>query len=149
MPRLPSIVDHRRFLAADIGAGAAADESAAVRTADRPAARRFLFQDRAASVVFVAQVNIDFVDADRPRGDERAFDETVRVALEVPAVLERARLAFVDVDREEPRRGLGSDGLPFAARGKARAAEATQARALHHRDPSSPFLPSMQALASA
>src|SRR6266852_9721401 len=116
-------LDHRRFLAADISTGAAAKMNR------RQLARRillqrgdFLFQYGAAAMVFVAQVDVDLVDADRPRRDERAFDEAVRIALEIPAVLEGAGLALVDVDRHEPRRRLCGDRFPFAPRRKARAA---------------------------
>ena len=57
-----------------------------------------LLEDRAAGGVLVAQIDVDVVDAHRPRGDQRPFEEAVRVALEVVTVLERAGLAFVDVD---------------------------------------------------
>jgi hypothetical protein len=80
--------------------------------------RELALEDRAAAVVFIAQIDVDLVDTDRPGGDQRAFDEAVRVALEVVAVLERARLAFVDVDRAEARRGFGRDRFPFPAGGK-------------------------------
>ena len=52
----------------------------------------------------------------------------MRIALEVVAVLERAGLAFVDVDRHQPRRGLGAHDPPLAARRKAGAAQAAQPR---------------------
>ena len=69
--------------------------------------RDLALEDRAAAVILVAQVDVDRVDADRPRRDQRAFEKAVRIALEVVAVLERARLALVDVDRQQARRRLG------------------------------------------
>jgi hypothetical protein len=83
--------------------------------ADRPAARQLLLQQRAAAVVFVAQVDVDGVDADRPGGDQHAFEEAVRIALEVDAVLEGAGLALVDVHRHQARRRLGAHDAPLAA----------------------------------
>src|SRR5919198_3871472 len=56
----------------------------------------------------------------------------MRIALEVPAVLERARLAFVDVHGHHARLGLGGDDAPLAPRREAGPAEAAQARVLHH-----------------
>ena len=40
----------------------------------------------------------------------------MRIAFEVVAILERSRLALVDVDRHQPRRGLGAHDLPLASR---------------------------------
>jgi hypothetical protein len=77
--------DHRRLFAADVGAGAAAQFD--VRQpghGGRPAARPVrLLQHGAAAVVFVAQVDVDGVDAHHPGGDQHAFQEAVRVALQV------------------------------------------------------------------
>ena len=87
-------------------------------------------EDRAARRVLVAQIDIDIVDADCPRGDQRAFEEAMRVALEVVAILERSRLAFVDVDRHQARRRLGTNDLPLAPHRETRAAEAAQRRRL-------------------
>ena len=42
-------------------------------------------------MVFVAQVEVDRIDADRPRGDQHSLEKLVRVALEVHAVLETSR----------------------------------------------------------
>ena len=58
----------------------------------------------------------------------------MRVALEVVAILERAGLAFVDVDRHQARRRFRRDDLPLAAGREARAAETAQAGVLHQRD---------------
>src|SRR5882672_10809549 len=66
-------------------------------------------EQRAARRVFVAQVDVDRIDADRPRADQHPFQEPVRVALEVVAILERPGLALVDVDGHQPRRRLAAD----------------------------------------
>ncbi len=128
-------LDHRRLFAADVGAGAAPKVNRRQRARRVGLQRRdLLLEDRAAAVVLVAQIDVDRLDADRPGGDQRAFEKAVRIAFEVVAVLERARLALVDVDRHQARRGLGRHELPLAAGGKAGAAETAQARVLHHRD---------------
>ena len=46
---------------------------------------------------------------------------------EIIAVLEGARLAFVAIDRKQPRRRLGPHQRPFASGGKTGAAKAAQA----------------------
>ena len=92
----------------------------------------FLRQQFAARRILVAQVDVDGVDAHRPRGDQHAFQEPVRVALEVVAVLERAGFAFVDVDRHQARRWFGAHDAPLATRRKAGAAQAAQAGVFHH-----------------
>jgi hypothetical protein len=51
-------------------------------TGGSAAARQFALQQRAAAVVFVAQVDVDGVDAHRPGGDQHAFQEAVRVAFQ-------------------------------------------------------------------
>ncbi len=50
----------------------------------------------------------------------------MRVGLEVPAILEGAGLAFVTVDRHQPRPRLAENRSPFAPRGETCAAEAAQ-----------------------
>ena len=71
---------------------------------------------------------------DHPGGDQHAFDEAVRIALEIVAVLEGAGLALVGVDREQARRRLGAHQRPFAAGRKAGAAEAAQSGVADHLD---------------
>src|SRR5882762_8914540 len=56
------------------------------------------------------------------------------MALEIVAVLERAGLALVAVDRKQARRGLGPHQRPFAPGRKAGAAEAAQAGIAHDLD---------------
>ena len=51
----------------------------------------------------------------------------MRVAAEIVAVLEGAGLALVAIDAQVARAGLAADDLPFAAGGKAGAAQAAQA----------------------
>ena len=87
-------------------------------------------QDRAAARILIAQIDIDRVDAHGPCGNQHAFEEAVRIALEVIAILEGARLAFVDIDRHEPRRRFRTHDLPLAAGGETRAAQAAQSGAL-------------------
>ncbi len=79
-------LDHRRLFAADVGARAAAQVDAR-KFARRPGLQRrhFALEEMPARMVFVAQVDVDIVDAHGPRGDEHAFEEAVRVALEVVA----------------------------------------------------------------
>src|SRR5262249_32345305 len=55
-----------------------------------------------------------------------AVYETVLIALEVEAVLEWARLAFVGIDRKQARRRLGAHQRPFTPGGKTGAAEPAQ-----------------------
>src|SRR5262249_46480283 len=61
-----------------------------------------------------------------------AFEEAMRIALEVPAILEGARLALVDVHRHQARLGLRGDALPLAPDREAGAAQAAPPRVLPH-----------------
>src|SRR6185295_10245100 len=89
-------LDHRRLFAADVRARAAPEVDRRQRARGiRLQLLQFVFEDLPAARVFIAQVDVDLGDADRPRGDQHPFQETVRVALEVPAVLEGAGLALV------------------------------------------------------
>ena len=124
--------DHRRLLPADVGAGAAPQVDRRQGAGRIGLKRRDLaLEDFAATRVLVAQVEIDFRNLHRPRRDDRAFEEAVRIALEIVAVFERPRLAFVDVDRHEPRRGLVSHDAPLATCRETRAAQPPQARIFH------------------
>ena len=78
-------LDHRRLFAADVGAGAAAQHDLRHARIRRRGAqlRQLGLEQRAAAVVLVAQVDVDARDADRPGGDQHAFEEAVRIALEV------------------------------------------------------------------
>ena len=88
-------------------------------------------QDRAACRILVANIDVDVLDADSPRGDEHSLDEPVRVAFQVVPILERAGLALVDIDGHQPRRRLGAHDAPLAADGKSGAAQSAQPRILH------------------
>src|SRR6185295_8114725 len=124
--------DHRRLLAADVGPRAAPEvdrrEGAGLVLLQFS---QFPLQDGAAAGVFVPQVDPDLAHARAPGRHQHALEKTVRVALKVVAVLEGARLALVDIDRHDARRGLGSDDLPFAASGKSGAAQPPQRGILH------------------
>ena len=119
--------EHRRFLAADIGAGAAAQVNARMRRQPGRLDRGDLaFEDRVALRVFVAQVDVDLGRLDHPGRDQHALDHAVRVGFEKIAVLEGAGLALVGIDRQQPRRRLLPHQAPFAAGRKPRAAEPAQ-----------------------
>ena len=125
--------DHGRFLAADVGTGAATqlDGRDALRidagSRQRGRQRRQLaLEQRAHAVVLIAQVDGDRGDVDHRRGDQHALDEAVRIALEKVTVLEGARLALVDVDRHQARRRLGPHDAPFAPGRKPGTAQAAQ-----------------------
>src|SRR4051812_15757366 len=125
-------LDHRRLFAADVRPRPASQVNGRVR-ARRICVQllKFILQDLPATGVFVAQIDIDLADAYRPGRDEHAFQEAVRIALEVPAVLEGARLALVDIDRHQARRGLAGHASPLAADRETGAAQAAQSRVLH------------------
>ena len=119
--------DHRGFFAADVSAGAAAQMHA--RVLGEPGALDlgdFVREHQPHLGIFVADVDVDVRRLDHPGRDQHAFDEAVRILLEVIAVLEGAGLAFVGVDREQARRRLGAHQRPLAAGRKAGAAEAAQ-----------------------
>src|SRR5688572_15265844 len=86
--------------------------------------RDLVLEDRPAAVILVAQVDINRLEADSPCRDEGAFEEAVRIALEVEAVLERPGCSLVDVNRQQARSRLGRGQFPFAAGREAGAAEA-------------------------
>ena len=110
-------LQHRRLLAADIGAGTAAQHQIAGRRDPCSLQRGDLLQeDLAGGGVFVAEVDVGGIGLDGPGGDERAFKDAVRVGLKVEAVLEGAGLALVGVDREVARLRLAADEGPFPAR---------------------------------
>ena len=125
-------LDHRRFLAAYIGASATTELDRRERARRiRPQARELRGEHFPACGVFIAEIDVDLGDIDRPRRDQRAFEKPVRVAFQIIAILEGARLALVDVDREQPRRGFRPHDAPLASGREAGAAQATEARVLH------------------
>jgi hypothetical protein len=107
--------DHRRFLAADIGAGAATKlDIALLDDAGLLQRRDFVRQDVQHRRIFVAHIEIDALGLDRPGGDQRPFEHLMRIALEIVAVLEGPWLALVAVDGHETGAGIAADDLPFA-----------------------------------
>ncbi len=77
--------------------------------------------------IFVTNIDVGVRRFDHPSCDQHAIDETVRIALEIVAVLERAGLPFVAIHGEQARRGLGAHQRPFAASRKAGTTETAQA----------------------
>ena len=130
--------DHGRLFTADVGTGAAAQ----LHFRELPAQlrrglqlRNGLRQDGPAFGILVAQVDVDGFATDHVRGDQHTFQKAVRVALQIEAVLEGARLAFVNVDRHQPGGIKAPHDAPLAPGRKARATQAAQAGVLqrgHH-----------------
>ena len=123
---------HRAFLAADIGAGAAPkldetglDDARRLERGDLGA------QDLQHRRIFVAHVEINALGLDRMGGDQRPFQRAVRIAFQIDAILERAGFALVAVDRHQPRAWIGAHELPFLAGRKAGSAKSAQAGVLH------------------
>ena len=117
--------DHRGFFAADVGAGAAAQMDRGVLCKARALDFGDLVDEQQPHFrIFVADIKVRFSGLDDPRRDQHAFDKTVRIAFQIIAVLERARLALVGVDREQARRGLGAHQRPLASGRETGAAEA-------------------------
>ena len=78
-------------------------------------------------MVFVAQVDVEGLGTRDLGCNQHAFQKAMRVALQVGAVFESARLAFVDVDRPDTGRRLLAHDAPFAPDGETRSAQTTQA----------------------
>ena len=138
--------DHRGFFAADIGAGAAVNEH--VEIIARPAgvlADQLGFvgfgdggkQHLGFADIFAADVDIGGACPHRETGDERAFDQLVRIVADDFAVLAAAGLGLVGVD-DEVARALGARRLgherPFHAGREPCPATAAQARCLDRVD---------------
>src|SRR5258705_7891779 len=128
-------LDHGRLFTADVRARAAAKMKLGNPARGIRAKRgQLALEDGAATVVLVTEIDVDGVDPDDPRRDNRTLEKTMWIALQVVAVLEGAGLSFDDVDRHQARRRFRSDDLPFAAGREAGAAEAAQPRGFHRRD---------------
>src|SRR5437773_3740979 len=81
--------------------------------------------------VLTADVDERLLAPDGARGDQHAFDERVRVALEQVAVFEGPGLALVGVDHEVDRAGVVlRHERPFQPGGESGAAEAPKVRLL-------------------
>ena len=94
--------------------------------------------------VFAAHVDVASVRAHGERGDQRAFDQRVRVVAHDLPILAGPRFGFVGVD-DEVMRALGIDRLgherPFESGREACAPSPAQARGLHFGDdPVAPFV---------
>ena len=89
--------------------------------------RDFLGQHQPDFRIFVAQIEIDGRRLHHPSGDQHAFDEPMRIALQIIAILEGAGLALVAVDRHQAGCRLRPDQGPFAPGRETGAAKATQA----------------------
>ena len=128
-------LQHRRLFAADVGARTPAeDEPGLVREARGVELRDLLQQHLADARILVAQVDVTLGGFDGPTGDQRAFEEAMRVLLHVDPVLDRAGFALVRVYRHQPGAGLGADEAPLATGGEARAALALEAALLQRRN---------------
>ncbi len=122
-------LDHRRLFAADIRPGAAPQLDVRQRAGRiGPQPGNLTLQNGPAAVILVAQVEVAGGNAHHLRGNQHALEKAVRVALEISAILEGARLALVDIHRHQPGRGVAAHDAPFAPCRKTRAAQAAQAR---------------------
>ena len=65
---------------------------------------------------------------------ERAFEEAMRIALEIVAILERPRLALVDVDRHQARRGSAATSFHLRPAGNPAPPRPRRPGVFHHRD---------------
>src|SRR5262249_27617765 len=91
--------EHRRFFAADIGAGATAEMDLCVwRQVGGLDCGDLPVEDGAALRVFVTQIDVNVSRLDHPSRDQHPFEKPMRIGLEKIAVLESARLAFVAID---------------------------------------------------
>ena len=84
--------------------------------------------------ILVPNIDVGVAGVDHPGGDQHAFDEAVRIAFEIIAILERAGLTLVGIDRKQPRRRLGTHKAPFAPGREAGAAEPAQSGIAHRLD---------------
>src|ERR1700684_480046 len=124
MPRQAALAfqtfQKRGFFAADVRASTAAHMN--YRSARRQLCDLAL-EDLARGRILVAKIDINVGRFDHMRADQHAFEKTVRISFEIVAVLERAGLALVAIDRHQPRAGLAQHRTPFPARRKASTAE--------------------------
>jgi len=141
-------LDHRGFLAADIGAGAAMDEDVEIIAgfrgilADQPRVIGFLdggLHDLGFHDIFAADIDIGGARAHRETGDQGALNQLVRIVAQDFAVLAAARLGFVGIDHQKARarialtvlRRLLGHERPFETGRETRAAAPAQAAGLH------------------
>ena len=91
-------------------------------------------QDLAHRRVLVAQVDVHALGLHRPRRHEHAFQEAMRIPLEVVSILEGPDLALVRVHRHQARTRVAAHDGPLAPSRKAGATEASQPRSAHDVD---------------
>jgi hypothetical protein len=128
-------LQHRRLFAANIGSRAAAEVDAHARVQSfRFDPGNLFLEDVEAGRIFVADIDVDGLHLGHPGRDQHALEEAVRVAFQVMAVLEGARLALVAVDRHEPGFGLLAYDFPLEPGGKTGAAQPAQTGVLHQLD---------------
>ncbi len=85
-------------------------------------------EDLAAFRIFIAKVDVNCLRLDRPRPDQHAFEDAVRIGFDMIAILESPRLSFICVHRHHPRAGFGADELPLPPYREARPAKPAKAR---------------------
>src|SRR6185312_2430119 len=117
-------LEQRGLFAADIGASAATHMNS--RTACGQLGN-FERKQLESGRIFVTQIDVDVLCIDDVRSNQSPFEETVNVAKQIEAILERAGLALVTIDGHQPGTRLAQHCPPFAAGGKAGAAESAQA----------------------
>src|ERR671922_369433 len=148
VPRLPALpldrVEQRRLLAADVGAGAAAqlhveteplahdvlaEESARVRLLDRP------LEAVSREPVLPPHIDEALLRSGRVSRDGERLEHRERIALHQHTVLEGARFGLVRVAYEVVRpNGLLRDGIPLHAGREGRAAASDEVRVLQFLD---------------
>jgi len=136
-------VEQRRFLPADVSPRAEVDvhlarpagaEDVLAEETGLPGGGDVLLQGVGQVPEFAAAVDVDGFRLDGVGGDQRAFDELVRIVLQNLAVFERARLRFVGVDHNVLDWLVPGDEAPFDAGREARAAAPAQVGGLDHVD---------------
>ena len=127
-------LQHGRAFAANVSPRAPAQHDARQRARRVVLQRLNLAREHGAQLmVFVTQIDVASLGAHHLRGNQHAFQKTVRVTLQVVAVFEGAGLALVQVHRQHFGCRVGQQGAPLACGGKARATQAAQVRALQRR----------------
>src|SRR6266404_6208033 len=144
-PRIRALAFERfnqaRFLAADVGAGAAVDVNLDVEPGAEHVAPEEISLSRIldgalenlrALGELTADVDVGCLCTERETRDQDSLDQLVRVLVNNVAVLESPRLRFIGVaDQVDRFFFVGLDEAPLYAAGKTRAAAAAQAGRLH------------------
>ena len=85
-------------------------------------------------MVFVAQIDVDRVDANNLRCNQHAFKKAMRIAFQVETIFECPRLSLVNIHRHQTWRGFRFHDAPFAPGRESGTAQATQTGVLHFGD---------------